>query len=708
MSKRKLLLLTAIFLIALTGLRLLWLKLHATPAHPEAVHGVVDLRNWDFENNRTIPLDGEWEFYPNQFIIPLSSHSNAADAPTYIQVPGSWQLPTDGHSSYGFGSYRLRILTTRHEDLVYGLIVNNIQSSSELVVNGKLLARFGKPAEQAEQYVPYNRSYLAAFESNQEEIEIIVRIANFDNPQRGGMVKSIQFGSQALANFERLNSMGLQLAMFVVLLLHGLYASMMYVFNRRQRIFASFLLLTICAAIHILIDDDAILLIWLPINYTWATKIAFLSYVGTTWFTLMLTQSIFSGYVHKKVYWWLFAISGIYTLFILLAPVQAVIAFKPVLAFILLFSNIIIPMLMTKMIINKHNDAIFLLIAGTSTTSSILWDLAKNAGWVETGYYPFDILAAFLGLAAYGFKRYFWNAEQMAHLAVGNRMSFMVNELLDREGQSSSTGYKQFSSSELPVVLLTTDSRMEDSSSGYSSGANDYVTKPVGAGELIDLKQSVSESLRMEAAYLQAQIQPHFLFNTLNSITALSHINIGKMHDMIEAFSSYLRISFDLWNLEQRTPLEYELELVRSYLYIEKQRFEDRLNVVWDVHVDVQLQLPPLVIQPLVENAVRHGILTRSRGGTIHVRIMDHPDIPDAIEISVEDDGAGMDPEKVRFLLDHQHMKKRGIGLLNTDRRLKQMYGQGLCISSEQGVGTKVSFVIPKQKIQRNTFTEVL
>lgn len=258
---------------------------------------------------------------------------------------------------------------------------------------------------------------------------------------------------------------------------------------------------------------------------------------------------------------------------------------------------------------------------------------------------------------------------------------------------------ERYSISELPILLLTARSQPEDINSGFIAGANDYVTKPVNAYELIprvtaltDLKRSVGKRLRLEAAYMQAQIKPHFLFNTLNSITALSDIDLPKMNDLIEAFSSYLRISFDFWNSQQLVPIKHEFELVHSYLYIQKQRFEDRLNYVWDVQPDIDVLIPPLTIQPLVENAVRHGLLSLSKGGTVLIRVRQHEH---HTEISVEDNGVGMNEDKLIPLLDLHEVENRGIGLLNTDRRLKQLYGEGLHIWSQPNQGTKISFKIP-------------
>jgi sensor histidine kinase YesM len=102
--------------------------------------------------------------------------------------------------------------------------------------------------------------------------------------------------------------------------------------------------------------------------------------------------------------------------------------------------------------------------------------------------------------------------------------------------------------------------------------------------------------------------------------------------------------------------------------------------------------MPPLTIQPLVENAVRHGVLSRAKGGILRIHIETHADV---VHFNISDTGMGMDEDQVSKLLKPKDHKNQGIGLLNTDRRLTQLYGRGLQIKSIPGVGTTVSFIIP-------------
>ncbi|MHA6260259.1 hybrid sensor histidine kinase/response regulator [Sporosarcina sp. CAU 1771] len=258
---------------------------------------------------------------------------------------------------------------------------------------------------------------------------------------------------------------------------------------------------------------------------------------------------------------------------------------------------------------------------------------------------------------------------------------------------------KIYSLSELPILLLTARSSPDDIYTGFLAGANDYIAKPVDALELnvrvhalTNLKASINKRLVMEAAWLQAQIRPHFIFNTFNSIISLSEIDTPRMSRLLDQFGNYLRKSFDSKNVERVVSLTHELELVEAYLYIEKERFEDRLNIKWDIGEVEDIKIPPLSIQTLVENAVNHGVLKKIIGGTVTIQIHQ---MENHVKVSISDDGVGMTNEKVNSIFSTEPDHARGIGLINTDLRLKQLYCKGLQINSLLDVGTTVTFTIP-------------
>ena len=265
---------------------------------------------------------------------------------------------------------------------------------------------------------------------------------------------------------------------------------------------------------------------------------------------------------------------------------------------------------------------------------------------------------------------------------------------------------RRFQFTELPILLLTARSQPQDIQSGFLAGANDYVTKPVEAMEirsrieaLITIKQSVQEQLQLEAAWLQAQIQPHFIFNVLNSVMALSETNLDRMRTVLNEFSNFLRYKFQFQNMDELIPIDDELSQVRSYLYIEKIRFGERLQVVWKIDDCEKLKIPFLTIQPLVENAIRHGIMKRIRGGKVLIYVSVYETY---VEISVEDDGVGMDEDQVQRLLERKAESRSGVGFINTDLRLKRHFGTGLHIKSTPGIGTTVSFKVHNQLNNKN------
>ncbi|MCM3493784.1 ATP-binding protein [Paenibacillus lactis] len=1032
-----------IFLAFLFGLRWAWSEMFSTSHDPRAVNGVLDLRGVDLNSSSPFYLDGEWQFYPFQF----RSRADVEETPfRSVQVPGDWSsaLHEDGNGpSYGYGTYRLRILTDPLEEPV-AIWIKGIETVSRVEMNGLAEPEFGKLAADKNNYIAKSASYTATYsEEGATKIDLLIQVANFDEPHNGGIVRSIRFGSAASIDYVRWYSIGFQLVTFMVLLLHGLYAGILFAFNRQEPALLMTGLLTLTAGIAILAGNDYILLLWLPIDYAGGVKVRLIALLWQNLLMLLLFRRFLSPVSGRT---WLRAFTAgliLFTGFLVVSPaswVHSVMEFK-LFAFFYLIPLAWLVHLVGTMIFRRQTDQdiVFLLLTAAGIITNQLWTLAESGKEITTVYYPVDIIAAIIGFSTYWFKKYIRNAKENAKLniqlqkadklkdeflantshelrtplhgimniaqsvvskeqenmnkgsvedmklliTISRRMSHLLEDLLDitrlkdhritlapeplriqsvvpgvfamlqfmvegkpvrlrmeiaesmppvmadekrlvqilynlvhnalkyteqgsvtvsasvRNGQAeiqvsdtgigmstealeriflpyeqgshgvhdgrgfglglsickqlvelhggaisvssepgagsvfsfnlplaeagasearlskpsgemaASTGHEaseatetsgaepaslpsadrgiheplpppvdpslgndgkasilavdddpvnlkvllgilssepyhittagsglevlellgmrtwdlliadvmmpqmsgyeltqrvreHYSVAELPILLLTARSQPEDIYTGFASGANDYMTKPVDATELkyriralIMLRQSVRERLRIEAAYLQAQIQPHFLFNTLNSIMALSEIDTKKMQHLAGAFASFLRISFDFLNTGELVDITYELELVKAYLYIEQERFRERLAAVWEVDPGIQLRLPPLSIQPLVENAVKHGILRRHQGGMVRVRIKRQTE---GVLIEVIDNGRGMEADQVAELLSPAGQALRGIGIPNTNRRLIQMYGQGLTIISRPGEGTSVSFVIPEHR----------
>lgn len=197
-----------------------------------------------------------------------------------------------------------------------------------------------------------------------------------------------------------------------------------------------------------------------------------------------------------------------------------------------------------------------------------------------------------------------------------------------------------------------------------------------------------------EIAFLRSQIKPHFLYNALSSIAALCIDEPRKAGELTIDLSQYLRSSFDFKQLDSLTSLENEIELVQAYLNIEKARFGARLHAEFDVDADLDLKMriPPLILQPLVENAIRHGLMPSLRGGTVRVAVKREAD--GMISFAVADDGCGLSESRRQAVLQPD-ADTRGIGLWNISQRIRLLYGTALRIDSKEGFGTKVMFAIP-------------
>jgi two-component system LytT family sensor kinase len=195
---------------------------------------------------------------------------------------------------------------------------------------------------------------------------------------------------------------------------------------------------------------------------------------------------------------------------------------------------------------------------------------------------------------------------------------------------------------------------------------------------------------RLEA--LRMQLNPHFLFNTLNAVLALIHEDPAAADRMLVQLSHLLRRTLDSGSAYE-VPLREELQFLRMYLEIEQIRFQDRLQITFDIDPDTEdLLVPQLILQPLVENALRHGILPRDQPGQIHLRARQNGD---RLELSVRDNGIGLpDPAETGT--------RKGVGLQNVRSRLNHLYGvtQFFQLREAPGGGAEAILSIPVRSKQ--------
>lgn len=212
------------------------------------------------------------------------------------------------------------------------------------------------------------------------------------------------------------------------------------------------------------------------------------------------------------------------------------------------------------------------------------------------------------------------------------------------------------------------------------------------------LREQEANALQLHAAHLESQLthaqldalkmqlQPHFLFNTLNAIGVLMQENVSKASRMLVRLSELLRMTLD-GGQRAVVSVQHEMDFLKRYLDIESIRFEDRLTVTWEIAPDARdCAIPSLILQPLVENAVRHGIASLADAG--HLAIRAHRQEGHVI-LEVEDDGPGIPADTSET--------SSGIGLANVEARLKQHYGEAYTLEFIAGKprGTCVRMILP-------------
>ena len=203
----------------------------------------------------------------------------------------------------------------------------------------------------------------------------------------------------------------------------------------------------------------------------------------------------------------------------------------------------------------------------------------------------------------------------------------------------------------------------------------------------IVLAKEAEKYKQAQVKLMLSQIQPHFVYNALSSISTLIPIDSEKAQAALDHFTEYLRHNLSALTATQRIAFEDELKHIEAYVALEKMRFGDRVTVVYDIQT-TDFCVPPLTIQPLVENAIKHGILKKLEGGTLTLKAY-QTETDDVVEVI--DDGVGFRMEDIDFSAN------RHIGLNNIRYRVETVCGGEVVIQSEIDQGTRVKVLFHRE-----------
>jgi signal transduction histidine kinase len=227
------------------------------------------------------------------------------------------------------------------------------------------------------------------------------------------------------------------------------------------------------------------------------------------------------------------------------------------------------------------------------------------------------------------------------------------------------------------------------------SNVTDYYER-YQAGEL-RASQLQTQLAQAQLQALRMQLQPHFLFNTLNSISALQLTDVQAANAMTARLGDFLRLTLDNAGTQEVT-LRQEMEFLRCYLEIERVRFQDRMQVTMEVDPEsLDVQVPNLILQPIVENSIKYAVLMRAASGHIQIRARR---VNGFVRIEVQDDGPGLQMPR-----NSNRVTRGGVGLANTEARLQQLYGSAhrFALADAPAGGLLVTLEIPA----RSTDTQV-
>lgn len=241
-------------------------------------------------------------------------------------------------------------------------------------------------------------------------------------------------------------------------------------------------------------------------------------------------------------------------------------------------------------------------------------------------------------------------------------------------------------------ALAAVDRGVRPSTVRATAEAADWVAAQLQLGELAASRAALAEA---QVRALRAQISPHFIYNALNAIASFITTDPARARDLVLEFADFTRYSFRREG--DSTTLAEELQSIDSYLQLERARFGDRLTVVLQIAPEVlPTEIPFLSLQPLVENAVRHGLEAKEHGGRVNISARDAGPF---VEIDVDDDGVGMNPQALQAAFAGAATSAH-VGLRNVDTRLRQRYGNdfGLTIETNEGSGTLVRMRVPKSR----------
>lgn len=351
---------------------------------PEAKNGILDLSQFSL-TNEVIPLDGDWEFYWNQILEPVQI--NQGEISGYVNFPSSWnKYQIDGNMipGAGYATYRLTLIAAEQE--ILAMKIPKVRTAYKLWVNGDLIAAAGTVGTTRNTMVPAYLPQVASFQTQPGENEIVIQISNFYRPS-GGLLNSIQLGSEAQLLGLRYNGIAYELFLFGALMMMGIYHLALFFFRKKDPAPLYFGLFCILVAVRTLFIGEAFFFTLFPsFDFQTAFKIQSLTYYMGVPLILLFFRSVLPVYFHPQIIKLTLIVAAAYTLVVLFTPTWVYSVINPLYQIWSLFMIGYLFTRLVKIIRHKEKDSWLIILGGLALIFTCIIDIITLSGWINESW----------------------------------------------------------------------------------------------------------------------------------------------------------------------------------------------------------------------------------------------------------------------------------------------------------------------------------
>lgn len=620
-----------LLVISVSAMMLFALAVMLSPSPDITNNGRTDLSGIDFSHNKLVSLNGQWEFYWNKLLMPeefIPGQKPKMDS--YMKVPGIWTDHTGTHyTRQGFATYRLSLCypATLKDP---ALRIQNVATAYRLYANGQLITEVGNVSDKPPDFKEGEETLIIDLPKDTQEVELVFQVANLEYAT-GGLRASPVFGSRQVLEQQKMILLVMQMTFIGGVFIFGLYYFLLFLLQVKNKTALCFSILCCMTVLRSLIWGETPLMILFPnVSFDLRMYMNYLTGYNYVPIAILFVHSLFPLEYKKRITGFILLPTLVFNGSLLIAGPEFMSSYTNYIYILLLLQMLYIMGVLMKSVFRKRDNSVLMFIAICVFILAINEDILNHK---VMGSIYLSCMFLFGNYAVILAVSYVQARQQ----AMDHKKLVLYNE-----------------------KLLESD-RLKD------------------------------KIMATEMSFLQAQIKPHFLYNALSAIANVCEKDGKQAGKLILDLAIYLRSSLEFNNLDKMMTIEKELEFVDTYFHIEQARFGRKILLRKQIEIPPDVQIPVLILQPLVENAVRHGIAKKPDGGTVTVRMMRKEK---NICIEIEDDGVGINGEKLAALLNGSDLDQ-GVGLLNIHNRLLKLYGRGLEISSDSGC-TCVKLLIPE------------